>query len=125
MSSATQPTRPQRGDVLDLRIDSLAFGGAGVARHEGYVVFVTGAMPGDRVRARIVKRKRAYGEARVEELLEPSAERIAPRSPEPGAPWQVLPYERQLAVKQEQVDDALRRIGRLEGYVLEDIAGAE
>src|ERR1700759_1197417 len=113
--STAPPThsRPQRGDELELTIDALAFGGAGVARSDGYVVFVAGAVPGDRVRAVIAKRKRAYAEARVGEILEPSAERIAPVAGHPGAPWQVLPYERQLEVKQSQVDDALRRIGKL------------
>src|SRR5690242_18780754 len=116
--------RPQRGAELDLRIDSLAFGGNGVARADGYVVFVQGAVPGDRVRAVLTKRKRAYGEARTVEVLEPSPDRIPPLADHPGAPWQVLPYERQLAVKSEQVDDALRRIGKLEGYALEPIVPA-
>jgi 23S rRNA (uracil1939-C5)-methyltransferase len=75
------------------------------------VVFVTGAVPGDRVRARVTKRKRAYAEARALELLEPSPERVAPRAAHPGAPWQVLPYERQLAEKEDQVRDTLTRIG--------------
>ena len=44
-------TRVERGQELELTIDSLAFGGAGVARLEGYVVFVRDAIPGDRVRA--------------------------------------------------------------------------
>jgi 23S rRNA (uracil1939-C5)-methyltransferase len=123
-STTAAPPRPQRGDRLDLRIESLAYGGAGVARHGGYVVFVRDAMPGDRVRAEVTKRKRAYAEARAVEVLEPSPERIAPVADHPGAPWQVLPYERQLEVKAEQVDDALRRIGRLEGYELEPIVPA-
>jgi 23S rRNA (uracil1939-C5)-methyltransferase len=97
---------------------------AGVARLNGYVVFVRDAVPGDRVRARVTKRKRAYAEARTVELLEPSAERVAPAADHPGAPWQVLPYERQLAVKAEQVSDALRRIGHLEGFELEPIVPA-
>jgi 23S rRNA (uracil1939-C5)-methyltransferase len=124
MSSPAAPTRPQRGDELDLRIDALAYGGAGVARLDGYVVFVRDAIPGDRVRAQVTKRKRAYAEARALEVLEPGADRIAPVADHPGAPWQVLPYERQLEVKAEQVDDALRRIGRLEGYTLEPIVPA-
>ncbi len=123
-STETRPARPQRGDELELTIDSLAFGGAGVARTEGYVVFVAGAIPGDRVRAVIGKRKRAYAEARVVEIVEPSPERIAPVADHPGAPWQVLPYERQLEVKQSQVDDALRRIGKLDGFTLEPILPA-
>ncbi|HVF80059.1 MAG TPA: 23S rRNA (uracil(1939)-C(5))-methyltransferase RlmD [Solirubrobacteraceae bacterium] len=116
--------RPEKGATLDLTIDALAYGGNGVARAEGYVVFVSGAIPGDRVRAVITKRKRAYAEARTLEVLEPSPERIAPVADHPGAPWQVLPYERQLAVKHEQVNDALIRIGHLEGYTLDDIVPA-
>jgi 23S rRNA (uracil1939-C5)-methyltransferase len=124
MSTPAAPARPSRGDELDLRIDSLAYGGAGVARADGYVVFVRDAFPGDRVRARITKRKRAYAEARAVELIEPSAERIPPVADHPGAPWQVLPYERQLEVKAEQVADALKRIGHLEGFELEPIVPA-
>ncbi len=116
--------RPEKGAELDLTVDALAYGGNGVARLEGYVVFVSGAIPGDRVRAVVTKRKRAYAEARTLEVLEPSPERIAPLADHPGAPWQVLPYERQLAVKHEQVRDALERIGHLEGYVLDEIVPA-
>lgn len=117
-------TRPQRGDELELTVDALAFGGAGVARANGYVVFVTGALPGDRVRAVITKRKRAYGEARAVEILRPSPDRIAPVADHPGAPWQVLTYDRQLEVKHAQVEDALRRIGKLDGFELAPIIPA-
>jgi 23S rRNA (uracil1939-C5)-methyltransferase len=72
----------------------------------------------------VTKRKRHYGEARALEVVEPSPDRIAPKADHPGAPWQVIPYERQLAIKQDQVDDALRRLGHLEGYALHDIVGA-
>src|SRR5512132_3784961 len=117
-------TRVERGQELELTIDALAFGGAGVARLNGYVVFVRDAIPGDRVRAVVTKRKKAYAEARTVALLEPGPERVAPVADHPGAPWQVLPYERQLAVKAEQVDDALRRIGRLDGFDFEPIVPA-
>ena len=118
--------RPQRGDELELEIESLAFGGEGVARlgKGGYVVFVAGAIPGDRVRAVIHKRKRSYAHARTLEVLAPSPERIAPIADHPGVPWQVIPYERQLQIKREQVDEALRRIGRLDGFELEEIVPA-
>src|ERR1700760_4098954 len=117
----TQPSttkRPSRGDQLELTIDSLAFGGAGVARLDGYVVFVSDAVPGDRVRAVVGKSKRAYAEARAVEILEPSPERIPAVADHPGAPWQVLPYERQLEVKQAQVADALKRLRKLERFEL-------
>jgi 23S rRNA (uracil1939-C5)-methyltransferase len=124
MSSVHTSPRPSRGDELELTIDSLAYGGNGVARLEGYVVFVAGAVPGDRVRAVVGKAKRAYAEARAVEILQPSPDRIPPVADHPGAPWQVLPYERQLEVKVEQVQEALSRIGRLEGYELEPIVPA-
>jgi 23S rRNA (uracil1939-C5)-methyltransferase len=81
-------------------------------------------MPGDRVRAEVGKSKRAYAEADVVELLAPGPDRIEPLADHPGAPWQVLRYERQLEVKHDQVDDALKRIGRLDGYALEPITPA-
>jgi 23S rRNA (uracil1939-C5)-methyltransferase len=118
--------RPERGEELELEIDSLAHGGEGVARYGdgGYVVFVSGAVPGDRVRAVVVKRKRSYAHARAVEILSPSPERIEPQAQHPGVAWQVLPYERQLQIKAAQVRDALERIGRLEGFELQDIVPA-
>jgi 23S rRNA (uracil1939-C5)-methyltransferase len=119
-------SRPERGDRLELTVERLAHGGEGVARYGegGYVVFVSGAVPGDRVRAEVVKRKRSYAHARAVELLAASPERIPATADHPGVAWQVLPYERQLQIKTEQVDDALRRIGRLDGYELEPIVPA-
>jgi 23S rRNA (uracil1939-C5)-methyltransferase len=113
-------------ELLEVEIDSLAFGGRGVARADGLVVFVAGALPGDRVRAEVTKSKRKFAEARVVELLKPSPDRVPDRcvhggEPCPGAPWQGLPYERQLTHKQEQVEDALRRLGRLDGFEMEPI----
>jgi 23S rRNA (uracil1939-C5)-methyltransferase len=117
-------TRPRPGTELELTVDSLAFGGAGVARLDGYVVFVHGAVPGDRVQAVVSKSKRAYAEARAIEVLEPSPDRIEPVAAHPGAPWQILPYEQQLQIKQAQVQDALVRIGKLSDFTLEPIVPA-
>ena len=89
------------------------------------MVFVTGAVPGDRVRAQVTKRKRSYAEARTLELVEPSPDRIEPRSPHPGATWQVLPYDRQLAEKETQVRDALSRIGHFEEPPVAPMLAAE
>jgi 23S rRNA (uracil1939-C5)-methyltransferase len=121
--------RPARGELLTLDVESLAYGGKGVARSNGYVVFVAGALPGDQVTAEVTKAKRGYGEASTREILRPSADRVPPRcdhggEPCPGAPWQELPYERQLEHKQSQVEDALLRIGHLEGFDLEPIEAA-
>jgi 23S rRNA (uracil1939-C5)-methyltransferase len=125
MESSTRPRRPDAGEVLDVTVDRLAYGGNGVARHGGYVLFVPGTVPGDRARVQVTKRKKGYGEAKVVGLLAPSSERIPPRADHPGAAWQVLPYPRQLEIKAEQVDDALRRIGHLDGFELEPIVPAD
>ncbi|HEX8752814.1 MAG TPA: TRAM domain-containing protein, partial [Solirubrobacterales bacterium] len=122
---------PRRGELLEVEIDSLAFGGRGVARtDDGLVVFVAGGLPGDRVRAEVTKPKKRFAEARSVELLRPGADRVADvcvhgGEPCPGAPWQGLAYERQLAHKTEQIDEALRRIGGLDGFELEEIVPAE
>jgi 23S rRNA (uracil1939-C5)-methyltransferase len=129
MEQLTGERPAARGELLEVEIDSLAFGGRGVARTGGYVVFVAGALPGDRVRAEVTKSKRRFAEARAVELLRPGAERVADGcthdgEPCPGAPWQGLSYERQLAHKQEQVADALKRIGGLDRFELEEIEPA-
>src|SRR4051812_19934853 len=113
--------RPARGELLTLDVDSLAYGGKGVARRNGYVVFVSGALPGDRVTAEVTKAKRGYAEASTRKIVRESADRVAPRcdhggEPCPGAPWQGLAYEEQLRHKQTQVGDALVRLGGAGGF---------
>jgi 23S rRNA (uracil1939-C5)-methyltransferase len=115
-STTAASTRPRRGEALELDIDDLAYGGRGVARRDGFVVFVRGGLPGDRVRAEVTKSKRHFAEADATEILRPSPDRIPARcdhggEPCPGAPWQELPYELQLEHKERQVADALTRIG--------------
>jgi 23S rRNA (uracil1939-C5)-methyltransferase len=121
--------RPRRGDELELQVESLAHGGAGVARLERYVVFVEGGFPGERVRAEVWRSKRDYAHARAIEVLEPSPDRVPVRCDHeggecPGSPWQPLRYERQLEHKQQLVAEALTRIGHLEGFELEPIVPA-
>jgi 23S rRNA (uracil1939-C5)-methyltransferase len=120
---------PRRGELLEVEVDSLAYGGRGVARADGFVVFVAGGLPGDRVRVEVTKAKKRFAEARTVELLRAGADRVPDRcvhggEPCPGAPWQGLPYKRQLEIKGEQVDEALRRIGDLDGFELEEIVPA-
>src|SRR3954466_9818041 len=116
--------RPRNGTEVELTVDSFAQGGNGVARLDGYVLFVQGAVPGDRVRAVVTKTKRGYGEARTLEVLEPGPDRIEPRAPHPGASWQVMRYPAQLRDKEAQVRDALERIGRFEDPPVEPIVPA-
>jgi 23S rRNA (uracil1939-C5)-methyltransferase len=128
-AAGEKATARHRGEELEVEIESLAFGGRGVARAEGLVIFVAGALPGDRVRAEITKAKKRFAEGRAVEILRPAGDRVADAcvhdgEPCPGAPWQGLPYERQLAQKSEQVEEALRRIGGLDGFELEEIEPA-
>jgi 23S rRNA (uracil1939-C5)-methyltransferase len=121
-----RPPRPHRGEQVELRVESLAHGGNGIARTEGgWVVFVRGGIPGDLVRGTITKRKKDYGECVIDEVLEPSPERIPAVAPHPGAPWQVLPYERQLEIKAGQVEDAMRRLGGHADVEIEPIVPSE
>jgi 23S rRNA (uracil1939-C5)-methyltransferase len=113
---------------LELRVDSLAYGGNGVARLNGFVVFVRRGLPGDLVRARVTKVKRNHAEALATEVLEPSAQRFdAPCSHYPacgGCRFQDLAYEAQIAAKEAQVGDALRRLGGVAEPPLEPILPA-
>jgi 23S rRNA (uracil1939-C5)-methyltransferase len=117
-----------KGDELDLQVDSLAYGGNGVARLNGFVVFVRRGLPGDRVRARVTKVKRGFAEALATEVLEPSPQRVdAPCSHFPecgGCRFQDLGYEAQVAAKEAQVRDALVRLGGIADPVLEPIVPA-
>jgi 23S rRNA (uracil1939-C5)-methyltransferase len=114
---------------LELRIDSLAYGGNGVARLNGFVVFVRRGLPGDTVRARVTKVKRSHAEAIAVEVLEPGADRVeAPCAHYPacgGCRFQDLAYERQLEAKAGQVADAMTRIGGFAGLELEPAVPAE
>jgi 23S rRNA (uracil1939-C5)-methyltransferase len=118
-----------KGDELDLRIDSLAYGGNGVARLNGFVVFVRRALPGDTVRARVTKVKRSHAEATALEVVEEGAQRVpAPCAHYPacgGCRFQDLAYDAQIAAKEQQVRDALQRIAGIADPPLEPILPAE
>jgi 23S rRNA (uracil1939-C5)-methyltransferase len=118
-----------RDQELELTIDSLAYGGNGVARLNGFVVFVRRGLPGDRVRARVTKVQRRHAEALVTEVVAPGPQRVeAPCAHYPacgGCRFQDLAYEAQVAAKQAQVEESLRRIGGLEAPPLEPIVPAE
>ncbi|HYZ19140.1 MAG TPA: TRAM domain-containing protein, partial [Gaiellaceae bacterium] len=114
---------------LELTIDSLAYGGNGVARANGFVVFVRRGLPGDRVRARVTKVKRNHAEALAVEVVEPGEARVdAPCAHYPacgGCRFQDLAYDAQVEAKADQVADALRRIGGVADPPLEPIVPAE
>jgi 23S rRNA (uracil1939-C5)-methyltransferase len=105
----------KKGQTVEVEVTDLAFGGKGLTRIDGMAVFVDQAVPGDRVAARIIKKRKQYAEARVIDLLRPSEDRV----PAPceysgfcgGCKWQFLRYAKQLEYKRRQVAEALEHIG--------------
>ena len=106
------------GFSLELLIEDLAHDGRGIARAGQKAVFVDGALPGERVRARLVKRHRQYDDAAAEEILELSRDRVEPRCAHvavcSGCSLQHLDPQRQIEFKQKQLLDSLARIGKVQ-----------
>jgi 23S rRNA (uracil1939-C5)-methyltransferase len=116
------------GEPLTLDIASLDLEANGVAHHEGKVVFVRGALPGERVRALRVRRKPRFDVAQTVEVLRESSSRVVPRCPHfgvcGGCSMQHLEAGAQMAVKQRALEDQLWHIGRLRpGVMLRALAG--
>jgi tRNA/tmRNA/rRNA uracil-C5-methylase (TrmA/RlmC/RlmD family) len=101
----------------ELKIEDVAFGGKGVARDEGKAVFVPFTIDGERINAQIVREKKQFAEGELVEVLEPSPARVVPECPYfgrcGGCSYQHISYARQLEIKARQVEQAMRRIGRL------------
>jgi len=120
--------KPRRGDTLELAIDDLAFGGEGVGRADGYVIFVRGGLPGDRLRVRLVEARGRFGRATIDEIVVPSVDRVEPPCPYfarcGGCRLQHLAYPAQLAFKEKQVRDCLQRLGGLGTFELRPILAA-
>ncbi len=119
----------QRGEILNqLEITDIVEEGKGVARHEGIVFFVAGAVPGDVVDIRVLNKQRRYYEAEVANIITPSAHRVTPFCSHfgycGGCKWQHLDYSAQLAFKERQVREAMVRIGKLENPPMIGIEGS-
>lgn len=120
---------PSKGDELTVEIASAAFEGKSVARVDGYVLFVEGAVPGDRAVVRVVKARKQYGEARLVQLVTPSPLRVPPRCPYAGVcggcKWQHVEYPAQLGFKEQQVRETFERIGGFRNPPLLPIIGSD
>ncbi len=107
----------KKGDILDLEITDLAFGGRGIATllidEKRFVVFVDGGLPGQKVSAKITKKKRRYAEAKIEAIQQPSPKEIEiPYQRVAGAPWASLPILEQQAYKKKQVFDLFLKLAK-------------
>lgn len=110
-------------------IEDLTAEGAGVAKLDGYTLFIKDALIGDKVRVSIMKTKKNYGYARLVEILEPSKDRIEPACPMArkcgGCQLQHLRYEAQLSYKQDKIASCLERIGGFSNLPMEPIMGMD
>lgn len=110
---------------IDLHVESMAQGGDGVGRYQGYVVFASGGLPGEDVRVHIDERKASYARGHVVEVRTPSPDRVAPSLP--GAdhiPWQHIAYHAQLRFKQQILREQLAKLAGLHDVVVEDVIPA-
>jgi len=127
-AAAARSGAPHGGPTLELEVASIDLEANGVAHHDGKVVFVRGALPGERVRATLVRSKPRFEVAQTVEVLRESHARVVPRCPHfgvcGGCSMQHLDADAQLAIKQRALEDQLWHIGRLRpGIVLRPLAG--
>jgi 23S rRNA (uracil1939-C5)-methyltransferase len=105
--------------MLTLKLTQMAHGGPALGRHEGKVIFVPYALPGETVRVEIETSKKGWAQARLVEVVEPAPERVTPACPHfgpdacGGCQWQYMSYTAQLAYKTEVVREQLARLGGL------------
>jgi 23S rRNA (uracil1939-C5)-methyltransferase len=113
----------------NLLVTGYAAGGKCLAKHEGKVIFMENAVPGDIVTVRLIKNKKDWAEAQVIRIVSLSSERRDPFCKHfgicGGCQWQMLPYEKQLEYKYDQVLQSLKRIGKLELPEIRPIMGSE
>ena len=112
----------KKNDLLTVTIEDMGHDGEGIGKVDGYTVFVKDTVIGDKVQAKIMKAKKNYGYARLVEIMEPSKDRVEPRCAYArqcgGCQIQALSYEKQLAYKQQKIENNLIRIG---GFQKEEI----
>ncbi|MFH0915674.1 MAG: class I SAM-dependent RNA methyltransferase [bacterium] len=124
---ASPAPKLRRNQIIDLTVTGLAFGGKGVARIDDFVVFVSGAVPGDVTRALVTKTKKRYAEARAVELVTHSPDRCDALCCSfglcGGCVWQNLDYCVQLEYKARQVRESLEHLGGVSGFSLRSALG--
>lgn len=123
-------SRRKKTVILEqVRVEDYAAEGKSLARVDGKVIFMEGVVPGDLVDLRLTRSKKDWAEGQVIRVHAWSKDRVEPFCPHfgvcGGCQWQMLPYEQQLAFKQRQVEETLRRIGKVELPPFQPIRGAE
>ena len=116
-------------DIIEVNITGLGSSGEGVGKADGFTVFVHGALPGEKVSVKLFQVKKSYASGRILNILEESPQRVKPQCAFyekcGGCQLQHLSYEGQLAVKRQQVKDAIERIGHITGCEVLPVLGME
>ena len=122
-------TAIRKGEIIEIAIENMAYGGRGIGRLDGFVVFVKGGVPGDRIKAKIYKKKKDYAEAGLVELISASPDREDAPCPYfgycGGCQWQNVAYEKQLEFKREHVQEPLERIGGIKDVTVHPVIPSE
>ena len=121
------PELIKRGQELELDIESLAYGGMGIAKKDNFVIFVKNAIPGQKVFARVYKKRKGYAEANVSKVLEESPFAQKPKCNHYYicSKIQNISYDKQILEKSNQVEDAFRRLGGFSNFKLADIVKSD
>ena len=105
-------------DIIELKINSLTYEGAGIGRHDGMAVFVDDVIDGDLIKAEIISVKKNYAKAKLIEIVEPSPHRVEPFCALAkvcgGCNWQHITYDHQLEAKRKIVEETVKRIAGLD-----------
>ena len=119
----------QKNEYIDVIFEDLTHDGAGVAKVEGYPLFVPNGLPGEKAKIKVIKVNKGYGFGRLMEITEASPYRVEPECPIykecGGCQLQHMSYEGQLKAKEKQVSDVLQRIGKLENVKVHPVIGME
>jgi len=119
----------KKGSIVELEIEKFADKGKSLSRLDGYVVFVAGAVPGDKITARVFKKRKKFAEAALVDILEPSPLRTDPKCKYfltcGGCKWQHVDYQAQLDAKRQSVQDAFEHHGGFESVEVLGTIGAE
>lgn len=118
-----------KNDVIEVRIESMGYHGEGIAKVDGFPIFIEDAIEGELIKIKIIKVKSKYGYGKIMEIIEPSNNRRNPKcnlyNRCGGCNLQHISYEGQLNFKTNRVKDCISRIGGLKGFVMNQTLGME
>ena len=124
---AGPPSGLKAGDQVDCKVEKIASGGNGMATVDGLPIFISGAIPGQKVKVQIIKKKDKFAEARILDVLQPSIDQVQPRCKHfwdcGGCVWQHLPYEKQILYKEDLVKETLEHVTPVDEKQRKNIAG--